>query len=156
MSIGYLGNGKTVLCRAEDADKYTSLEAINRPEVRVMENPGGLNEKFARENLPDATLIIHDVNQEIPGLIAAGEADVMITEILEAGWYVGQDSRLAAPLIYEPFTQGQLGVLMPKGSEVLLDYVNAFLASEKASGRIDALAQEYIYQYIVGAANAAA
>ena len=63
MSAGYLGNGKTVLCRAEDAEKYTSLEAINRPEVRVMENPGGLNEKFARENLPDATLIIHDVNR---------------------------------------------------------------------------------------------
>ena len=35
MSDGYLGNGKTVLCRAEDADKYTSLEAINRPEQRT-------------------------------------------------------------------------------------------------------------------------
>ena len=148
MSIGYLGNGKTVLCRAEDADKYTSLEAINRPEVRVMENPGGLNEKFARENLPNATLIIHDVNQEIPGLIAAGEADVMITEIMEAGYYVGQDNRLAAPLIYEPFTQGQLGVLMPKESEALLDYVNAFLEKEKTGGRIDELAEEYIYRYI--------
>ena len=148
MSDGYLGNGKTVLCRAEDAGRYTSLSAINRPEVRVMENPGGLNEKFARENLPNATLIIHDVNQEIPGLVAAGEADVMITEIMEAGYYVGQDSRLAAPLIYAPFTQGQLGVLMPKGSETLLDYVNAFLAQEKASGRIDALAEEYIYRYI--------
>lgn len=148
MSEGYLGNGKTVLCRAEDADKYTSLEAINRPEVRVMENPGGLNEKFARENLPDATLIIHDVNQEIPGLVASGEADVMITEIMEAGFYVGQDSRLAAPLIYEPFTNGQLGVLMPKGSEDLLDYVNAFLDEEKANGHMDELADEYIYKYI--------
>ena len=147
MSVGYLGNGKTVLCRAEDADKYTSLEAINRPEVRVMENPGGLNEKFARENLPNATLIIHDVNQEIPGLIAAGEADVMITEIMEAGFYVGQDSRLAAPLIYEPFTQGQLGVLMPKGSEDLLAYVNDFLEEEIASGRIDELAEAYFYRY---------
>ncbi len=148
MSIGYLGNGKTVLCRAEDAEKYTSLEAINRPDVRVMENPGGLNEKFARENLPNAALIIHDVNQEIPGLVAAGEADVMITEIMEAGYYVGQDSRLAAPLIYEPFTHGELGVLMPKGSEDLLAYVNAFLEEELASGRIDELAEEYIYQYI--------
>lgn len=147
MSIGYLGNGKTVLCRAEDADKYTSLEAINKPEVRVMENPGGLNEKFARENLPKATLIIHDVNQEIPGLIASGEADVMITEIMEAGFYVGQDSRLAAPLIYEPFTHGQLGVLMPKGSEDLLDYVNAFLEKEISSGRIEELADAYIYRY---------
>ena len=94
MSDGYLGNGKTVLCRAEEADKYTSLEAINRPDVRVMENPGGLNEKFARENLPDAELIIHDVNQEIPALVAAGEADVMLTETMEAAYYVGQDSRL--------------------------------------------------------------
>ena len=148
MSEGYLENGKTVLCRTEDADTYTSLEAINRPEVRVMENPGGLNEKFARENLPDATLIIHDVNQEIPGLVASGEADVMITEIMEAGYYVGQDNRLAAPLIYKPFTKGQLGALMPKGSEDLLDYVNAFLKEEKDSGRIDELADKYIYRYI--------
>ena len=35
MSDGYLGNGKTVLCRAEDAGTYTSIEAINRPEVRM-------------------------------------------------------------------------------------------------------------------------
>ena len=148
MSDGYLENGKTVLCRAEDADRYISLEAINQPEVRVMENPGGMNEKFARENLPDATLVIHEVNQEIPGLVASGEADVMITETMEAGYYVGQDSRLAAPLIREPFTLGELGMLMPKGSEDLLDYVNAFLAEEKASGRIDELAEEYIYRYI--------
>ncbi len=148
MSEGYLANGKTILCRAEDAGKYTSLEAVNRPEVRVMENPGGLNEKFARENLSEASLIIHDVNQEIPGLVASGEADVMITEIMEAGFYVGQDSRLAAPLIYEPFTNGELGVLMPKGSEDLLEYVNLFLEKEKSSGRLDDLADEYIYRYI--------
>lgn len=148
MSDGYLENGKTVLCRMEDADKYTSLEAINRPEVRVMENPGGLNEKFARENLPDAVLIIHEVNQEIPGLVAAGEADVMITETMEAGFYVGQDNRLAAPLILTPFNRGELGVLMPKGSEDLLRYVNEFLAEEKKSGRIDELAEKYIYRYI--------
>ena len=149
MSDGYLQNGKTVLCRAEDAERYTSLEAINRPEVRVMENPGGLNEKFARENLPDATLIIHDINQEIPGLVASGEADVMITEIMEAGYYVGQDSRLAAPLIYEPFTNGQLGILMPKGAEDLLEYVNQFLDDEKKTGRLDELAEQYIYRYIM-------
>ena len=148
MSDGYLENGKTLLCRAEDAYKYTSLESINRPDVRVMENPGGTNEKFARENLPDVTLIIHDVNQEIPGLVASGEADVMITEVVEAGYYVGQDDRLAAPLIFEPFTHGELGVLMPKGSEDLLVYVNEFLDKEKKSGRIDELADDYFFKYI--------
>ena len=72
----------------------------------------------------------------------------MITETMEAGYYVGQDNRLAAPLIYEPFTHAELGVLMPKGSEDLLSYVNEFLEKEKASGRIDELAQEYIFKYI--------
>ena len=144
MSDGYLGNGKTVLCRAEDADKYTNLEAINRPEVRVMENPGGLNEKFARENLPQAALIIHPVNEEIPGLVASGEADVMITEILEAEYYMSQDPRLAAPLLNAPFTQGQIGFLLPPGSESLLEYINDFIAKERASGRLDELADIYL------------
>ena len=70
----------------------------------------------------------------------------MITEVMEAGYYVGQDDRLAAPLIHEPFTHGQLGALMPKGSEDLLEYVNDFLEAEKASGRIDELAEAYIYR----------
>ena len=112
-----------------------------------MENPGGLNEKFARENLPNAEIIIHEENAEIPSLIAEGEADVMITEIMEAGYYVGQDDRLAAPLIYEPFTNGQLGVLMPKGSDDLLEFVNSFLEEEKENGKLDELAEEYIYRY---------
>ncbi|MBQ6510108.1 MAG: transporter substrate-binding domain-containing protein [Flexilinea sp.] len=148
MSDGYLANGKTILIRAEDVGKFESIDDINRPEVTVMENPGGLNEKFARENLPLATLVIHSPNDEIPGLIAEGEADVMITEIMEAGYYVGKDDRLAAPLIYEPFTQGMLGILLPPDAEYLLAYVNVFLAEESESGRLDELAEEYIYRYI--------
>ena len=144
MSDGYLGNGKTVLCRAEDADKYVSLGAIDRPEVRVLENPGGLNEKFARANLPRATLIIHPVNEEIPGLIASGKADVMITEIMEAEYYASHDPRLAAPLLDAPFTRGQLGFLLPPGDESLLEYVNVFIKKERESGRIDELVEIHL------------
>ena len=144
MSIGYLGNGKTVLCRAENAKKYVTLAAINRPEVRVMENPGGLNEKFARKNLPNATLIIHPVNEEIPGLIASGKADVMITEIMEAAYYCSLDARLAAPLLDSPFTNGELGVLLPPGNETLRDYVNVFIGKERQNGRLDELKSIYL------------
>ena len=144
MSVGYLGNGKTVLCRAEDARKYVTLAAINRPEVRVMENPGGLNEKFARKNLPRATLIIHPVNEEIPGLVASGKADVMITEIMEAAYYCSLDARLAAPLLDSPFTNGELGALLPPGNEALRDYVNGFIGRERQSGRLDELKSIYL------------
>ena len=145
MSEGYLGNGKTVLCRAEDAKKYVTLAAIDRPDVRVMENPGGLNEKFARKYLPHAILIIHPVNEEIPGLIASGKADVMITEIMEAAYYCSKDQRLAAPLLDKPFTHGQLGALLPPGNEALRDYVNGFIEQERQTGRLDELKTQYLY-----------
>ena len=145
MSEGYLGNGKTVLCRAEDARKYVALAAIDRPDVRVMENPGGLNEKFARKHLPHAILIIHPVNEEIPGLIASGKADVMITEIMEAAYYCSKDRRLAAPLLDNPFTHGKLGALLPPGNEALRDYVNGFLGQQHRTGRLDELKTIYLH-----------
>ena len=104
--------------------------------------------EIPEDKMIEAIYKAHDVNQEIPALVAAGEADVMITETMEAAYYVGQDSRLAAPLIYEPFTYGQLGILMPKGSGNLLTFVNAFLAEEEANGRLDELAEDYIYRFI--------
>jgi len=51
MSEGYLGNGKTILCRKEDAGKYTCQEDLNYPEVRVMVNPGSLKALHDKYNL---------------------------------------------------------------------------------------------------------
>jgi cyclohexadienyl dehydratase len=149
MSDGYLANGKTILCRAEDVDHYKSLADIDKPEVRVMVNPGGLNEKFANANLTHATIIVHQKNEEIPTLIAEGEADVMITEITEAPYYVQTDPRLAAPLINEPFTHGEIGVLMRKGQEDLLQLVNDVIRQMKSDGSLRLLHEKYglVYAY---------
>lgn len=143
MSEGYLANGKTILCRASEADRFHSLADLDKPEVRVMVNPGGLNEKFANENLTHATIIVHQKNEEIPSLIAEGEADVMITEITEAPYYVQADSRLAAPLINEPFTHGEIGVLMQKGQEDLLQMVNNTIQKMKSDGSLRRLHEKY-------------
>ncbi len=149
MSDGYLANGKTILCRASDADRYKSLTDIDKPEVRVMVNPGGLNEKFANENLTHATIIVHQKNEEIPTLVAEGAADVMITEITEAPYYVQADSRLAAPLLDKPFNHGEIGVLMKKGQEDLLQMVNNVIRQMKSDGSLRKLHDKYglVYAY---------
>ena len=149
MSDGYLCNGKTILCRASEADRYRSLADIDRPEVRVMVNPGGLNEKFALANLTQAQIIVHERNEEIPSLVAVCQADVMITEITEAPWYVQSDARLAAPLLGSPFTHGEIGVLMRKGQDDLLTLVNSVIAQMKADGTLRLLHEKYglVYGY---------
>lgn len=148
MSDGYLANGKTILCRAVDSSRFRSLEDIDKPEVRVMVNPGGLNEQFANEHLTHATIIVHQNNEEIPSLIAAGEADVMITEITEAPYYVQADPRLAAPLLDEPFNHGEIGVLMRKGQDDLLAFVNDVIRQMKADGSLQRLHEKYGLVYV--------
>ena len=149
MSEGYLANGKTILCRASEVDRFRSLADIDKPEVRVMVNPGGLNEKFANENLTHATIVVHQKNEEIPSLVAQGEADVMITEITEAPYYVQTDTRLAAPLLNEPFTHGEIGVLMQKGQEDLMEIVNNAIRKMKSDGVLRRLHEKYglVYAY---------
>jgi cyclohexadienyl dehydratase len=149
MSDGYLTNGKTILCRATECERYQSLADLDKPDVRVMVNPGGLNEKFALEHLPHAQLIVHQRNEEIPTLVAEGNADVMITEITEAPWYVQNDQRLAAPLLDRPFTHGEIGVLMRKGQDDLLALVNEVIAQMKADGSLRLLHEKYglVYGY---------
>lgn len=149
MSEGYLRNGKTILCRKTDTERFKTLDDINQANVRVMVNPGGLNEKFARANLQQAQIIVHGRNEEIPSLVAQGEADVMITEIVEATYYVQTDERLAAPLLDNPFTNGEIGVLMRKGDEDLLQKVNQVIETCKKNGTLHRLHEKYgfIYKY---------
>ena len=149
MSEGYLANGKTILCRASEANRFTSLADIDKPEVTVMVNPGGLNEKFANEQLTHAKIVVHQKNEEIPTLIAEGAADVMITEITEAPYYVQTDSRLAAPLLNAPFTHGEIGVLMQKGQDDLLRMVNDVIQQMKSDGSLRKLHEKYglVYSY---------
>ncbi len=147
MSEGYLANGKTILCRSSESERFQSLADIDKPNVVVMVNPGGLNEKFANANLSHAQILIHERNEEIPSLIAEGKADVMITEITEAPYYVQNDTRLAAPLLNAPFTHGEIGVLMKKGQEDLLEVVNQAIHQMKADGSLRQLHEKYGLNY---------
>lgn len=144
MSDGYLLFGKTILCRNSDASRFQNIDDLNQKNIRVMVNPGGTNEKFARQYLPNATLIIHEKNAEIPSLIASGEADVMITETMEAVHYTKADKKLAAPLVTKPFTKSRFGALLKKGDQDFLNYINFFLSEMELSGTMAQLEEEYI------------
>ena len=138
--------GKTILCRKSDAKKYQSLADIDKPEVRVMINPGGTNEKFAHANLKKAKLIVHQDNADIPQQVAEGNADIMITETVEAARYIERNDKLAAPLMKAPFTRHSCGILMQKGDQEFLNYINFVLAELKMDGTLAKLEKKYLYR----------
>lgn len=84
---GYVTFGKVALVNAAKAKKFTTPDSLNQPDVHVIKNPGGTNERYVNEHLTKANVTTHDKNAEIPGMIAEGKGDVMITDTMEAKLY---------------------------------------------------------------------
>lgn len=83
-SAPYLRDGKTPIALCAEADRFQTLEAIDRPGVRVIVNPGGGNERFDRARLHAAEIIAYPDNLTIFDELARGRADLMITDASEA------------------------------------------------------------------------
>ena len=82
-SAPYLHEGKTPIARCADKDKFAELSAIDQPGVKVIVNPGGTNERFDRAHLKTAEIVLHPDNTTIFDALAAGDADLMITDASE-------------------------------------------------------------------------
>ena len=143
-SHGYFPFGKSPLIRLEDKDKYSSLQAIDRPGVVIGVNPGGTNEKFVRDNIRHATIIVHPHNVEIPGMVATGKVDVMITDSPEAIRYAKDNAKLYAALLDQTFTKNQFGIMLQRGDQILLNFVNLWMEEMKLQGQFDRLYQKWL------------
>lgn len=145
LSQPYMTFGKSPLIRAEDKDKYQSLEDIDQPDVKIAVNPGGTNQKFVNANIKQAQVTVVENNLDIPGLIASGEYDVMITDNIEAILYANQDPRLYAALSDNPFTINQKGYLMHRGDPIFANWVDLWMEEMILKGEFEALEEKWIY-----------
>ena len=82
-STAIMREGKTPIARCSDTSKYQTLADIDKPGTRVVVNPGGTNERFARANIKAADIRVHNDNVTIFDEIAKGDADLMMTDASE-------------------------------------------------------------------------
>ncbi|MGC4028007.1 MAG: gamma subclass chorismate mutase AroQ [Steroidobacteraceae bacterium] len=75
---------KSPVVRCGEQARFDTLREINTPHTRVIVNPGGTNERFARQYFPLAQLRVHADNATVFDEIRAGRADVMVTDLTEA------------------------------------------------------------------------
>jgi len=82
-STPIMQEGKTPIARCADVGKYETIAKIDQPGTRIIVNPGGTNERFARANIKNAEIRIYDDNVTIFDEIAKGNADLMMTDSSE-------------------------------------------------------------------------
>ena len=127
-------DGKRPIARCTDKDKFKSVDAINQPDVRVIVNPGAQNEKFARENFGKAQLTVHTDNSTVFAEIAAGRADVMVTDGIEVDHTSHSLPVLCPAAVPQPFTRLEKAYMLQRDDE-LKQVVDTWLDTAQKSGR---------------------
>lgn len=136
-------DGKAAIARCADADRFASLEAIDRPEVRVVVNPGGTNEAFDRGHLAHAEIRVYPDNTTIFREIAEGRADVMITDGVETRLQQRLNPGLCAIHPDRPFDHSEKGFLLPR-DPVFKAFVDQYLHVQGLNGATEAIVKKWL------------
>jgi cyclohexadienyl dehydratase len=137
-AVGYFSapyhlGGKTIVARCADRARYGSVEKVDRPGVRVVANPGGTNEQFARAHVHAATLIIHGDNRTIFDELLSRRADVMFTDDVEADLQALRHPGELCRAYQGTLTNGAKRIYMAR-DDALRAAVDAWLAHAIAAG----------------------
>ena len=133
-SSAYMVNGKTPIARCADVAKYQTVADIDKPNVKVIFNPGGSNERFARASFKQAQMTLHPENLTIFDELLAGRADVFVTESAEAITQQRLKPGLCAINPDKPLQYGEMAYLLPRDDVAFKAYVDQWLHLSKAGG----------------------
>jgi len=133
-SAAYHVDGKTPIARCANADRFNSLEKIDLPGVRVIVNPGGTNERFVREHIKRANIVVHADNRTIFDELLAGRADAMITDGIEVQLQTLRHTELCGTS-QALLTNSPKAILLPKESPLKAE-VDAWLAPRIQNGEL--------------------
>lgn len=137
-------DGKTPITRCENVSRFQTLEQIDQPGVRAVVNPGGTNEKFAKQNLKRATIVDHPDNNTIFQQIIDGHADLMMTDSSETRWQSRQHPELCPVHPDQPFTFAEKAYLLPQGDVAFQQWVDHYLDIARNDGTYQRFAAPWI------------
>ena len=143
-TAAYMINGKAPITKCENVAKFQTVADIDKPNVTVIENPGGSNERFARANFKQAKIVIFQDNVTIFDEILKGNADVMISESVEAIVQAKLRPGLCAVNPDKPLQYGEMAWLLPRGDATMKAWMDTWFHLAKASGEYDRLAGRWL------------
>jgi cyclohexadienyl dehydratase len=141
-SVPQVTDGKRPIARCADKDKFVTLDAIDQPTTRVIVNPGGTNEGFARKSITKAPIEVWPDNRTIFDQIAANKADLMITDGIEVDLQAKLSGGvLCAVPVAAPFTRFEKAYWLRKDpalKQAVDQWMTAALGSGLWKAKLDA------------------
>lgn len=142
-STPLLRDGKTPIARCADKERFAEIKDIDKVDVRVVVNPGGTNERFARANIKTAPIRVHPDNTTIFDEIVKGAADVMITDAVETRLQQKLRPELCAIHPDKPFDFSEKAYMMRRDYALKL-FVDQWLHQMRETGAYAKLYAKWI------------
>ncbi|CAH5998303.1 Cyclohexadienyl dehydratase, partial [Klebsiella pneumoniae] len=132
LSHPVVANGKIALANCQAAPRLGSLEKIDRPDVKVVVNPGGTNQSFVDEHIKQAQIIRVQNNVDNLQALRQKTADMMVTDLIEGDYYQSKEPGVFCVANETPFagTASDKVYMMSKDNPALLEKVNQWLDSQ--------------------------
>lgn len=143
-SAPYMREGKTPITLCSNVSKFQTIADIDKPGVKVVVNPGGTNERFARANVKNAEITVYPDNSTIFEEIVAGRADLMMTDSSETRFQQKQHpGKLCAVHPEQPFDFAEKAYLLPR-DVALKQFVDSWLHIQMETGAYQATLKKWI------------
>lgn len=126
------GSEQGIMVRAEDLDKYQSLEDFKGKKVGFQS--GTLQEMLATAQLPDSELVTYDLINNAVLALDSKKVDAVAVSVPNGEMFVASNPKLAVTGVY--FEQGKNGncIAVPKGETELKERLNEIIADVKEKG----------------------
>ncbi|MBQ9932559.1 MAG: transporter substrate-binding domain-containing protein [Ruminiclostridium sp.] len=144
-SMVYVNDEQTIIVRAEDADKYTSLEDFEGKTVDV--ELGASSEAVARAELPGATVNALSLIADCFTELSQGKCDAVVTGMVVGKQYVVNNSAYAELADIDFVNKDKpTQACIAKGAPEFLELVNEVIKENQDNGNFDKWIDQYSAQ----------
>ena len=142
-SDSYFKLATVPLTLKKNLDIFQNWDDINKKSVKVAVTLGTTQEQQAKQLFPKATLNIIESPARDFQEVLAGRSQVHITSNIEAATLVKQYPEMAIIPVKKPKFPTPLAWLTPQNDQILINYLNHWIAIKTSQGFFDKLMDKY-------------
>ncbi len=141
----YFVSGKSILTKANSPlARARETGELNTPDITLTALSGSTSQRFVEALLPNAKLITTEDYDKAVALLLGDQADGLIADyqIIALTSFRHQDQNLAAS--QQPLTIEPIGIAVPPGDSLLINFLENALQALETSGSLKALSSRWL------------
>jgi polar amino acid transport system substrate-binding protein len=138
MKVAFVGpyfvSGKSLLSKLETMASVSDASEINSPRMQLAALKGSTSQYFVERIIPKATLTLTQDYDEAVALVRQGKIDALIADYPFCAISVFRYPEDHLVTLKTPFTFEPLGIALPAGDPLLVNWVENFLTMLEGTG----------------------